>query len=120
MELNITMKWDDSSDEHSNLVKHAVYELDRLSLFTTDPKFAHALVLAVRGFTSYGHSGGSAQAAKEMLTKLLGFKPLSPLTDDPEEWRNVSCFTGEPMWQNKRDSTVFSKDGGKTWGNVTP
>lgn len=119
MELNITAKWDDETHEHSNLVKHAIHELDLVDLFTTDPQFAHALVLAVRGFVSYGHSGSSAAVAKDMLMRLLNFKPLSPLTDDPDEWSDVSCFVGEPLWQNKRDSRVVSKDGGKTWENAS-
>jgi hypothetical protein len=54
--------------------------------------------------------------AREQLHALLGFKTLSPLTDDPREWIDQSEVSGgEPLWQNRRDPSAFSKDGGKTW-----
>jgi hypothetical protein len=99
------------------LVEHARRELELCGQYDEDPLFADSLVKAVEAFASYGHSGGSADVGVEMLYRLLQYKPLSPLTSDPVEWEDVSVFAGRPMWQNKRDSTVFSYDGGKTWGD---
>ena len=66
-------------------------------------------------FSNQGHSGGSASIVLPILCKLLNKKPLSPLTSDCNEWRDVSKESGYPLWQNKRDSEAFSKDGGKTF-----
>lgn len=52
------------------------------------------------------------------ISDLLHLNVLSPLTDDPEEWihhKDVVHGEGLGMWQNKRDSTAFSYDGGKTY-----
>jgi hypothetical protein len=101
--------------EESNLVRHARAELERCGQTAEDPEFSESLIKAVEAFASYGHSGGSAMCGIDMLTRLLNFKTLSPITSDPDEWQDVSEMSGAPMWQNKRDPSVFSKDGGKTW-----
>lgn len=92
----------------SNLVEHAKREL---SLISNDEAFNHSIIKAVEGFSSYGHSGGSASVAIPMLNALLQFKNLSPLTNDPNEWNEV----GTNVWQSARDSEAFSDDGGKTY-----
>jgi hypothetical protein len=99
----------------SNLVEHARRELDLLGQTAEDPAYAASLVAAVAAFASYGHSGGSAMCAIAQLHELLQFKALSPLTSDPDEWIDQSGVSGSPLWQNVRDSSAFSQDGGKTW-----
>jgi hypothetical protein len=56
-------------------------------------------------------------AAIHQLTELLQFRPLSPLTPDPDEWLDLTgpVTSGAQLWQNRRDSAVFSINGGKTW-----
>ena len=54
-------------------------------------------------FAEEGHSGFSASYAINILTKLMEFKPLSPLTGEDDEWNLV----GDGHWQNKRCSSVF-------------
>jgi hypothetical protein len=98
-----------------SLVEHAIYELTALGQFEEDPAFSQSLVAAIAAFASYGHSGGSAFAAIEMLHELLQFHALTPLTDNPEEWVDVTEMSGSPMWQNRRQSDAFSYDGGKTY-----
>lgn len=89
--------------EDSDLVQHARRELELCGQ-------------TVEGFVSYpGHSGGSAFVAREMLHALLGHQALSPLTDDPTEWIDRSEMSGEPWWQNIRDSRAMSHDGGTTY-----
>jgi len=82
-------------------------------------------------FASHGHSGFSAGYAISVLTRLLNFKPLSPLTGEDDEW----CQVCDDTKQNKRftqvflnkdpetsewkaewiEGRVFSDNGGKTW-----
>lgn len=100
----------------SNLVEHARRELELLGQTDEDPAFAASLVAAVAAFASYdGHSGGSASAAADMLSRLLRYEPLTPVTSDPDEWEDRSEISGTPLWQNRRDSRTFSTDGGATW-----
>lgn len=102
----------------SNLVEHAKRELEALGQTKEDPAFAASIIKAVEGFVTYGHSGGSHSVAVAMLTELLNFHNIAPLTDDPDEWyHHGEDVWGEPggIWQNKRNGEAFSKDGGKTY-----
>ena len=102
----------------SNLVRFAEDELNRIGMGADAEdvnKWMHDNIVAVvKAFSSGGHSGASAVYAIRIIEKLLQFKPLSPLTYEPDEWTDVSEMSGTPMWQNKRDGEVFSTDGGKT------
>jgi hypothetical protein len=109
--------------EESPLVRHARRELEIIGQFDEDPEFAESLVAIVKAFTRYGHSGASAHEAANMLDKLLRYKPLGPVTDNPDEWSQVPPDFGppydrEPIWQNVRDSSCFSKDGGRTYYDI--
>lgn len=94
------------------LIEHARREL---TLIGEDTDTADGLVNVVEAFAAMGHSGGSAAVCIPMIEKLLRFQPLSPLTNDPAEWQKVGGFGGEPSWQNVRDSSAFSHDGGRTY-----
>lgn len=103
----------------SNLVDHARRELELCGQYEEDPEYSESIIAAVEAFASYdGHSGDSAMAAREQLYRLLGFESLSPITSDPDDWVDVGEISGKPLWQNKRDSKMFSQDGGKTWYSV--
>lgn len=98
-----------------SLVEHAQRELEFANV---EHDVRPSLIAAVEAFASYGHSGGSASVCRMILFKLLGFEPLGPLTDNPDEWMDVSRFVdgdGEDVWQNCRRSDAFSLDGGKTY-----
>jgi hypothetical protein len=82
------------------------------------PKLADSILKMIDAWSEVGHSGGSAMWTREIVHKLLGYEALTPTTNDPDEWEDVSEINGSPMWQNKRDSRNFSKDGGKTWFNI--
>lgn len=107
----------DSTEEESNLVKHARHELN---LIGEEPEVIDWYLRVIREYASFGHSGGSAWATMGVLDELLRFHPLTELTDDPEEWLHIAEeMAGEPnLWQNKRDGRCFSNDGGKTYYNV--
>ncbi len=100
----------------SNLVDHARREL---ALIGEDPETVKGLCRVVQAFADMGHSGGSASIAIPMLERLLRFKPLAPLTYAPDEWfKHEDGGDGHPLWQNIRDSAVFSTDGGATHYSV--
>lgn len=98
-----------------SLVEHAIRELELSGQAAESPEYAQSIVAAVAAFASYGHSDGSASVAIEQLHRLLQFKTLSPVTSDPDEWVDRSEMSNTPLWQNKRDSSCFSTDGGQTW-----
>ncbi|MBM0206655.1 hypothetical protein JNW90_29320 [Micromonospora sp. STR1s_5] len=101
-----------------SLVEHARRELLLCGQTAEDPEYAASIVKAVEGFTSYGHSGGSAGCAREQLHTLLGYGTLSPLTDDPQDWVSVAEQSGYELWQCRRDPSAFSQDGGRTYYSV--
>ena len=59
-------------------------------------------------FAEQGHSNTSAAYALGALERLLRFKPLTPITDDPAEWNEV----GRGVKQNRRCSSVFIQPDG--------
>ena len=100
----------------NQMVSYAESELDRIGMTDGDDMngiMRKHLIHMVEEFSKEGHSGFSASYALQCLTKLLKFKPLSPLTGEDDEWGDVSEVSGEPMFQNKRYSAVFKqgKDG---------
>lgn len=108
-------KEDVNEETESNLVIHAVREL---ALLGNGPEVDDHVIEIVRIFSKAGHSGSSASYTIELISKLLRFENLTPLTDNPEEWQ----FVGEEIWgisggiwQNRRNSEAFSNDGGKTY-----
>ena len=63
----------------------------------------------VKTFQNQGHSGMSASYSIKILERLLRFKPIRPLTGEPDEWNDLS-YLGEK--QNIRCSSVFLKKDG--------
>jgi hypothetical protein len=115
----------------SNLIDHANRELDligfpqltRDQLRSKDPS-AHwdaelrkRVMELVTVFSKQGHSGESANQTLNMVSQLLQYKPLSPLTNDPIEWSRVDPkFAGDlRLWQNLRNPQAFSEDWGLTF-----
>jgi hypothetical protein len=109
-------------DDGSNLVRYAEEELRRAGLADADADYGGAIaesVLAlVRTFAEQGHSGESAARTIEVFGRVARFRPLTPLTSNPDEWMDVSEHSDRPTWQSKRSPSVFSHDGGKTWHDL--
>ena len=108
------------------LVEHAAREMRLAGLYDEDGDYGGMMPAAVmkliKVFASSGHSGFSAEMCLEIFNKLARYKTLTPITSNPDEWRDVSSLggqDGEPLWQNKRDSKLFSTDGGKTYWDVS-
>ena len=107
------------------LTSHAEEELTRAGLFDTDSDYngmlGHAVMELMKVFANQGHSGFSAQCTRELFNQLADYKVLSPITDNPSEWMDVAEYfdVNHPaIWQNRRDPSLFSNDGGKTYYSV--
>lgn len=110
-----TTKEENQLMEENDLVAHARHEL---ALLGNDEDFNNCIINAVEAFTRYGHSGWSGIKAIEILNALWRWKPLTPLTNDPEEWEyHDETVWGAKggIWQNRRDPEAFSIDSGKTY-----
>lgn len=110
------------------LVEHAEYELEKLELLhDEDPvnrKIATDTIALVKRFEKQKHTERSGQWVLDFVERICNFLPLSPVTDDPEEWTayedtHKDLETGKEVitqrWQNKRAPSLVSIDGGKTF-----
>jgi len=99
-----------------SLLSYAESELDHIGLTEEDEyngMMRKHILHMIKEFADEGHSGFSAQYAIDILSKLLSFKPLTPLTGEDDEWCDVSEYSGTTTYQNKRCFSVFKegKDG---------
>jgi len=103
----------------SNLLAHAEKELDLIGL-TEEGEYngmmrKHILHM-MKEFSAEGHSGFSASYAISILSKLMAYKPLSPLTGEDDEWSFVGNYgLKDPVYQNKRRSSVFKESNGECY-----
>lgn len=107
-----------AEEPESNLVKHARTELE---LIGEEPETIEWYVRVIKEFAAFGHSGSSAWFTTHTLSRLLQFEPLAHITNRSEDWffHDADVWGEEGgVWQNKRDSRLFSTDGGKTYYNV--
>lgn len=108
-----------------NLAEHAKKELDRVGLFDKNSDYEGMLgqsaLALIEKFASQGHSGLSAELTIDLFHRLAQYKPLTALTCDPDEWADISTYSPSSpgVLQNKRQSSMFSTDGGKSWYDVT-
>ena len=101
----------------TNLVSYAEDELNRIGMTEDSPDEMNVMmrkhiVHMIKEFSEEGHSGFSGRYALNILTKLLDFKPLTPLTGEDDEWGDVREYGESPSWQNKRRSSVFKNADG--------
>ena len=108
----------------SNLIEHAKREMQLAGLYDKDSDYDGALGTAVeeliKVFSEQGHSGFSAMRTLQIFNRVANFQHLMPITDDPNDWQNVGDMgsSGYNTWQCKRNSALFSEDGGKTYHDV--
>ena len=69
-------------------------------------------------FVKAGHSGMSAEITLTIFNKLARQENLTPLTNNPEEWNEVSFNDKNKSYQSKRNCSCFSDDGLKTYHNL--
>lgn len=110
-----------STTTDSPLVNHARRELTIAGLLDKDSDYdgmlGKAALQIVKTFATQGHSGFSAYATIDLARRLMSYEPLTPLTDNPDEWNHISNdMAGRPdLWQSARKPDAFSNDGGKTY-----
>lgn len=101
-----------------SLLEHAERELKEVGLFDKnsdyDGMLGEAVLELIRVFANQGHSGMSARMTLDIFNKLVRFKTLTLITSNPDEWEKISA----DIWQLKKQNSVFSKDGGKTWYDI--
>lgn len=90
------------------LIGFARHELE---LIDTEPDVIDAYLKVLECFYEVTHTNGEPQLFISTIADLLYGTPLSPLTDDPDEWMEVA----EKIWQSRRISEAFSFNGGKTY-----
>lgn len=98
----------------SELVAHARKELE---LIGEDEQTTVGYLRVVQAFADMGHSGMSAMVGIPVIASLLRYENLSPITDNPDEWifHDSNLMPPKGVWQNKRNPSIFSNDGGKTY-----
>lgn len=106
-----------------NLIDHANTELQLSGLLDQDSDYngliGKACLELINTFSKQGHSGFSAQLVLDVFNKLARFKNLTDITNNPDEWTDVTEYgNGDILFQNKRNPTYFSNDGGKTYWNL--
>lgn len=100
-----------------SIVSYAESEMDRIGM-TADSEDEMNVMMRkhilhmVNEFAKEGHSGFSSRYAINILSTLLDWRPLSPLTGEDDEWTEI----GDNHWQNKRASSVFKDETGAYWG----
>jgi len=104
----------------SNLVKHAETELDLIGLTDEDDynsAMRKHILHMIKEFADEGHSGFSGAYAIQILTRLMHFRPLTPLTGEDSEWNDIASYgDGSTMrWQNKRHGSVFKDADGSCY-----
>jgi len=108
-----------------NLTDHAQRELKLAGLFDDDSDYngmlGEAVLKLIELFAKQGHSGMSAAMTRELFNKLATYKPLTEITDDVNEWGDVTEYdpsSGKPLWQSRRNPSLFSNDKGKTYWDI--
>jgi hypothetical protein len=102
----------------SNLVKHAETEMRLAGLYDKDADYdgliPDAVMALVKTHSEQSHSGMSSEVTLKIFNLVVNHKALTPLSSNPAEWNAL----GDGVWQNKRQWSCFSKDGGATWYDV--
>ena len=89
-----------SDDDYVQNIGNCVYEICKL-------------------FAEQGHSGLSANITLQLLEELLvKSNTLSPLTNKPDEWEDITKMSGEQLYQSKRKFSCFSDDNLKTFYDI--
>lgn len=110
------------------LSEHAAYELTKAGMTdheNHDARQASIDTMAlVRKFEKQHHNATSTEFVLGAFERLCNFLPISPLTDNPEEWEKLEMTTKSDetgieekrvVWRSKRARTILSSDGGKTF-----
>jgi hypothetical protein len=99
-----------------NLHDHAVNELSRLDDGSEEQAEVNKDILKiVDDFSSQGHSGFSASYTLNLLTRLLKFYPIKPITNSEDEWGKWQGPEGNKSRQACRYSALFQNEDGSVY-----
>lgn len=101
----------------SNMIAWARAELSRVNFGEED---TGVMLKIMRTFLDQWDSGGAVAAVVPILHKLMTNTPLSPLTGDDDEWMEIQRSGPFPVYQNKRDYSVFKSETGRCYDIDTP
>lgn len=87
-----------------SIIEQAEIELKTINFGEED---SMVMVDILKRFFAQWDSGGGVFVAATVLQRLIAGKPLSPLTGADDEWIDRSEMSSNPMFQNRRCSTVF-------------
>ena len=117
--------------EPKTLVQHAQYELEKADLVNNaDPearKIASDTLALVKRFEKQNHSKKTGKWVLEFFQNICWHVPLTPLTDDPDEWEKFDVETKNTetdevtvvhRWQSRRSPSIISEDLGKTFVDI--
>ena len=94
--------------------KWAIEEIKRVGLYDEDSDYGgllgEALEELVKVFTKQGHSGYSASIVSCLFYRLVKYKPLTPITNDLDEWEFCWEENGERVYQAKRCPSLFATE----------
>jgi hypothetical protein len=103
-----------------SLIEHAKREMQLAGLYDKDADYGgmipEAVMALVEAHSKQGHSGGSHHLVLEIFNRVINFKTLTPIGSTKDEWfKHDYQVAGENCWQNTRQGSIFSQDGGQTW-----
>lgn len=106
-----------------NLINHAKREMELAGLYDKDADYGGmipaAVMALVEAHAKEDHSGGSHWLVLQIFNKVINFKTLMPIGSTKDEWfKHDDQTAGKDCWQNIRQSSVFSQDGGDTWYDI--
>ncbi|MBI5117611.1 hypothetical protein HZA56_14130 [Candidatus Poribacteria bacterium] len=108
-----------------SLVLFAEQELKLIGMgedATEENKLMHDdIIEIVKKFADQGHSGFSASYALGILTKLMNYEALTPLTGADDEWTEIGEGQAQDdmKYQNKRCYSVFKGSDGRAYDSNT-
>lgn len=110
------------------ILEHAAYELAKAGLTTNEDAEARQVAIntmaLVRRLEKQKNNEKQTEYVVESFYRLVQRLPLSPITDDADEWekfeidrKNIETNEVEKkiVWQSRRVPSIFSEDEGKTF-----
>lgn len=112
-----------NESDDTSLISRAKNELILAGLYDSDSDYngelATSVMELIQTFTNQNHSGYSAMLTSHIFNTLVNGETLTPITSNKNEWEEVGVDQNDvKMWQNKRNSSYFSFDKGKTYWSV--
>lgn len=96
-----------------NIVDYAINELN-IAFPNKEDKVQQTMneniIEIIKLLESQGHTGTTIKYLFNKVERLINFKPLTSIDDNPEEWRE--CFGRTTSFQHKRCPSVFKDENG--------